>query len=284
MSKFVVRVTAVVLITPQPHRMCQCIMHHAPAHVWGWTPSAIMAHMHFSVNTTMDICETHSWCAVTLACVCAGARGVALGLLKHDVHSVVTGEPTNIFLAPTFVSLRYALEFTLPPATHKGRQGKSSRNTPARDENFKVDTAVAILSDSVQARTSQWMQRRVVLFACIRDKASPKDLVSWAGPPRGQIRTKSHCSFAMFISLTVYNASHDSLTQSHATGGRFHTQTSHQPMDKETPRDRRPVGLLPTEHVPTPHETQRPSHTRQARHIQYKSASHDPITKQNNLE
>ncbi len=39
-------------VTPQPH--------HAPAHVWGWNPSAIMvAHMHFSVNTTIDIRETH---------------------------------------------------------------------------------------------------------------------------------------------------------------------------------------------------------------------------------
>ncbi len=31
-----------------------------------------MAHMHLSMNTTIDTHETHSWCAVTLACVCAG--------------------------------------------------------------------------------------------------------------------------------------------------------------------------------------------------------------------
>ncbi len=32
--------------------------HHAPApaHVWGWNPSAVMlAHLHFSVNSTIDI-------------------------------------------------------------------------------------------------------------------------------------------------------------------------------------------------------------------------------------
>ncbi len=30
-------------------------------HIWGWNPSAIMvAHTHFSVNTTMDMCETHA--------------------------------------------------------------------------------------------------------------------------------------------------------------------------------------------------------------------------------
>ncbi len=45
--------------TPPPHRVRQRITHHAPAHVWGWNPSAIMvAHMHFSVNTTIDIRET----------------------------------------------------------------------------------------------------------------------------------------------------------------------------------------------------------------------------------
>ncbi len=41
---------------------------------WGWNPSAIIVvHMH------LDIRETHSWCAVTLVWVCAGARGVAQG-------------------------------------------------------------------------------------------------------------------------------------------------------------------------------------------------------------
>ncbi len=57
----------VLSVTPQPHCMRQRITHsfydiphHAPAHVWGWNPSAIMvAHTHFSVNTTMDIGETH---------------------------------------------------------------------------------------------------------------------------------------------------------------------------------------------------------------------------------
>ncbi len=40
-------------MTPQPHRVCQRITHHAPC-VWGWNPSAIMvAHTHFSVNTTI---------------------------------------------------------------------------------------------------------------------------------------------------------------------------------------------------------------------------------------
>ncbi len=55
------------LLTPQPHRVRQRITHgfydiphHAPAHVWGWNPSVIMVvHTHFSVNTTMDMCETH---------------------------------------------------------------------------------------------------------------------------------------------------------------------------------------------------------------------------------
>ncbi len=44
-----------------PHvRVRQRITHRAPAHVWGWNPSAIMvAHTHFSVNTTIDIVETH---------------------------------------------------------------------------------------------------------------------------------------------------------------------------------------------------------------------------------
>ncbi len=47
-------------LTPQPHRVCQRITQHAPAHVWGWNPSTIMvAHVHFSVNTTIDILETH---------------------------------------------------------------------------------------------------------------------------------------------------------------------------------------------------------------------------------
>ncbi len=46
-------------LTPGPHRVRQRITHsfynishHTPAHVWGWTPSAIMVvHMHFSANT-----------------------------------------------------------------------------------------------------------------------------------------------------------------------------------------------------------------------------------------
>ena len=68
------------MVTPRPHRVRQRITHHVPAHVWGWNPSVIMvAHMHLSVNTTIDICETHSWCTVTLACVCTSARSVALG-------------------------------------------------------------------------------------------------------------------------------------------------------------------------------------------------------------
>ena len=47
-------------LTPQPHRMRQRITHHAPAHVWGWNPSAIMVvHTHFSVNTTIDKGKTH---------------------------------------------------------------------------------------------------------------------------------------------------------------------------------------------------------------------------------
>ena len=54
-------------LTPQPHRVRQRITHsfndiphHAPVHVWGWNPSTFMvAHMHFSVNTTIDIHETH---------------------------------------------------------------------------------------------------------------------------------------------------------------------------------------------------------------------------------
>ncbi len=55
-------------------------------------PSAIIVvHMHFSVNTTIEIHETHSWCAVTLACVCAGARGVALGSHFASVNSVGNG-------------------------------------------------------------------------------------------------------------------------------------------------------------------------------------------------
>ncbi len=52
--------TLIFRFTPQPHRVCQRITHHVPAHVWGWNPSAIMvAHTHFSVNTMMDTCETH---------------------------------------------------------------------------------------------------------------------------------------------------------------------------------------------------------------------------------
>ncbi len=34
-------------VTPNSHRVRQRITHHAPAHIWGWNPSAIMvAHMH----------------------------------------------------------------------------------------------------------------------------------------------------------------------------------------------------------------------------------------------
>ncbi len=33
----------------------QDILHHMPAHVRGWNPSAIMV-VHFSVNTTIDKC------------------------------------------------------------------------------------------------------------------------------------------------------------------------------------------------------------------------------------
>ncbi len=56
------------------------IPQHAPVHIWGWNLFAIMvAHMYFSVNTTIHIYETHFWCAETLACVCAGARGVNSG-------------------------------------------------------------------------------------------------------------------------------------------------------------------------------------------------------------
>ena len=44
----------VVTVTPNSHRMRQRIthsfydiLHHAPAHIWGWNPSKIMvAHMH----------------------------------------------------------------------------------------------------------------------------------------------------------------------------------------------------------------------------------------------
>ncbi len=54
-------------LSPLPHHVRQCITHsfydlphHTPAHVWGWNPSVIMAaHAYFSVNTTIDICETH---------------------------------------------------------------------------------------------------------------------------------------------------------------------------------------------------------------------------------
>ncbi len=61
------------LVTTRPHRVRQRITHHAPAHVWGWNPSTIMvSHMHFSVNTTIDIRETHfgqlrPWRACALA-------------------------------------------------------------------------------------------------------------------------------------------------------------------------------------------------------------------------
>ncbi len=68
---------------------------HAPAHhaqlqrhstpyesaCLGWNPSVIMVvHMHFSVNTTIDIymCDPF-WCAVTLACVFADALGISEG-------------------------------------------------------------------------------------------------------------------------------------------------------------------------------------------------------------
>ncbi len=48
----------------------------------------MVAHIHFSVNTTIrDIHETYSWCAVTLACVCAGARGVAQGSFSSSFSS-----------------------------------------------------------------------------------------------------------------------------------------------------------------------------------------------------
>ncbi len=55
------------IVTPRSHRTRQRIMHsfyeilhHVPAHVWSCNPTSIMvAHMHFSVNTTIDICETH---------------------------------------------------------------------------------------------------------------------------------------------------------------------------------------------------------------------------------
>ncbi len=54
-------------LTPRSHRVRQRIMHsfydiphHVPVHVWGCNPSEIMVvHMHFSVTTTIDKCETH---------------------------------------------------------------------------------------------------------------------------------------------------------------------------------------------------------------------------------
>ncbi len=52
-------------VTPLPHRVRQRITHSFydiphHVHVWGWNPSVIMVvHTHFSVNTTMDMRETH---------------------------------------------------------------------------------------------------------------------------------------------------------------------------------------------------------------------------------
>ncbi len=73
-------------VTPRPHCMRQRIMHsfydiphHVLAHVWGQNPCVIMVahthtrtHTHFSVNTTIDIHETHfgvlwPWRACALA-------------------------------------------------------------------------------------------------------------------------------------------------------------------------------------------------------------------------
>ncbi len=66
------------------------VLHHVPVYVWGWNPSVIMvAHMHFSVNTTIDMRDPFWWCTVTLACVCVGARGVAegSGVRRGKVHA-----------------------------------------------------------------------------------------------------------------------------------------------------------------------------------------------------
>ncbi len=49
------------LLTPRPHRCASAshaaffdILHHAPAHGWGWNPSTIVVvHKHLSVNTTI---------------------------------------------------------------------------------------------------------------------------------------------------------------------------------------------------------------------------------------
>ncbi len=65
-------------LTPRPHRVCQRITHsfYDILHLhqcmfWGWNQSAIMvAHMHFSVNTSMHTSLPHYFARVKLDVVC----------------------------------------------------------------------------------------------------------------------------------------------------------------------------------------------------------------------